>query len=229
MIDSLLPLYSYCEYDLGPLHQPLNFLSCAVFWLGAAWLAVRGGQDEEKPNFNQIAAVLLFVLGISGMVWHTTQNQWAQAVDMIGMSLLLTVIVSVLCSDIFKWGTKKGLITVVIIIFLSAWLKDSSPLLLQQHGGIFLPALFFLAMVALKIQTENEEVTVYLLSAAYLLFFGLAFRSADTYLCAYFPQGLHFLWHIMLVLSVVYMSKTLEELHNISYRTSEKMTDTDEG
>lgn len=211
MFEDLLPLYSYCENVVGPIAQPLNFMSSAVFWLAAVWVTTKSPEDEEPPTFHHIVAILMFIMGMTGIVWHTTGSQMALALDMIAVYMTLTVIVSVLCNDVLDWDLKKGLAAIVVLIFLSAALKDASGFL-PNHGGAFLPFMFFLAMVALKIQTENEEATVYLLSAAYVFFLALAFRSADQFMCGYFPQGLHFMWHALLAVSIIYISKTLEAM-----------------
>lgn len=217
LIDSMLPFFSYCENEVGAITQPLNFLSCAVFWLGAVWLWSKRSEDDETPSFHQVTSIMLFLLGLTGMVWHVSGNPVFLALDLFIMFLLLIVVASVLINDVLRWDMSKGMATLIVIVMVSALLKDESTSMLPQNGGLFLPTLFFLAMVALKVQSQSEEVTVYILSASYILFFGLIFRSADSLLCHYFPQGLHFLWHIMLVIALVYISKTLEAMKQIPW------------
>jgi len=221
VFDSLIPLYTYCEKAAGIVPQPLNFLSCIVFWLGAAWMYHTRAEDDESPSFHQVSAILLFLLGLSGMAWHVSAEPLAFAADMVLVFMLLIIIAVVVCNDVLRWDLRRGTSCVIGLIILSALLRSESIGILPQNGGLFLPILFFLAVAALKIQTKSEEVTAYLLSAAYTLFFGLLFRSADPLVCAWIPQGLHFLWHIFLVASVIYVGKTIAAMKTVPWPESQ--------
>lgn len=219
-LDSIIPAYSYCEHAAGVIAQPLNFLSCAVFWLGAVWMYHTQHHDDESPSFNQVTAILLFFLGLSGMMWHVGGVPVALAVDMFLLFLLFIVMAVAVANDVLRWELSRGLGAVLVLILVSALLKDETLGRLPQNGGLFLPLLFFLPLAALKVQTTCEEATVYLLSAAYTLFFGLICRSVDSLMCPYFPQGLHFLWHILIVVSVIYTGKTLNAMRAVPWPES---------
>lgn len=216
-LESLLPLYHYCEKNPGPIPQPLNFLSCIVFWLGAVWLATRIDEDDEKPSFHQVGALLLFLLGLTGMGWHVSGHPLALAADMTALFMLLVVVASALCNDILKWSLGRSLAAIVVLMFGGALVKGMS--FLPQNAGAFLPMMAFMAFAALKAQRTSDEAAVYLLSGAYTLFFGLVAYSLDGVTCAYFPQGLHFLWHIMLVISLVYVCKAMSVMKTIGRKT----------
>ncbi len=216
-LDSVIPLYQYCELSAGAIPQPLNFLSCAVFWFGAVWMYHTQSEDDESPSFHQVSALLLFFLGLSGMAWHVSGAPLALVADMFLLFMLFIIMAVVVANDILRWDLSKGMGVVVVLIVLSALLKDEAIGRLPQNGALFLPLLFFLSLAALKVQSRSEDVTAYLLSAAYLLFFGLLARSADTLFCVYFPQGLHFLWHILIVAAVVYIGKTLTAMKKVPY------------
>lgn len=219
-IDFSLPYHSYCETALGALAEPVNMLSCLTYWAMAVWVWTR--RDDDSMEFHPLAAILLFTLGTSGMVWHATGIRLAFAFDVIAIYMLMTIMVTLLCHVFLRlplWGT---LATVAGLVFFSAILRDSAVPWMPQQGGAFLPALLFLAVVALKIQPAHEKATIYLLAGAYILFFGLIFRSIDLYACWAFPLGTHFLWHICSAFFVLYIVKALaaikkpREYHRIS-------------
>jgi len=216
-LDSLVPVYLYCESSGGVIPQPLNFLSCIVFWLGAAWMYRTQTPDDEKPSFNQVSAILLFLLGLSGMAWHVSGSPLALAADMFLLFMLFIIIAVVVANDVLRCSLSRGMLVVVMLIIISALLKEETVGRLPQNGGLFLPLLFFLAIAGLKVQTVSEQATVYMLSAAYTLFFGLMAYSADGLLCPHFPPGLHFLWHILTVVSVVYIGKTLTAMKEVPW------------
>lgn len=212
---TFLPQYAYCESSTGAIPQPLNFLSCAVYWFVGIWLWHNRSVDEDGLGFHQLAAGLLFLVGLSGMAWHVGQHPAALAVDMGLIFMLLIVIAATLCNDILRMQMVNGFAVLITLIFISSFLKDSAVWFLPQNGGIFLPIMFFTAIVSLKLQDVSEQATVYVLTAAYLFLIGLLFRGADSYLCGYFPQGLHFLWHIMFAFSVLYISKALDVMKHV--------------
>ena len=207
MFDFSLPDHSYCETAAGSIAEPFNALSCLAYWVAA--IAIWNQRDNESSDFHQVAAVILFVLGVSGMVWHGTLDRLAFGFDIVAIYMMMALVVTMLCNNILRWPLWASMIAVVALIFLSAWLRDSAIPFLPQQGGAFLPALLFLAIVALLIQSKYEQATVYLLAGAYSLFFGLAFRSVDLYWCLELPIGTHFLWHIFVAIFMVYVTKAL--------------------
>ncbi|MCB1556913.1 MAG: hypothetical protein KDJ15_06325 [Alphaproteobacteria bacterium] len=213
MLDFSLPYHSYCEMSSGPVAEPLNVFSCIIFWIVSAWVFVK--RDDESSGFHELAAVVLFVLGTAGMVWHATLDRLAFAFDIIALYMLMALVVTMLCNNVLKWPLWGSMATVTALIFASAWLKDSGLPWLPQQGGAFLPPLLFLAVVSLAVQTRSEKATVYLLSGAYALLLGLAARSLDLYFCYKIAIGLHFLWHIGVALFVVYVTRALAVLNTL--------------
>lgn len=215
-----LPHHNYCEMASGVISEPLNVVSCLAYWLMALWVWTK--RDHDSMKFHEMASVMLFIVGTTGMVWHATSNHLAFAFDIVMIYLLMTLLVTVLCHVFLKWPLWATLLCVVGLIALSAWLRDSGIPWLPQQGGAFLPALLFLGFVSLIIQPQHQKATVYLLAGAYILFFGLVFRSVDLYLCWMFPVGTHFLWHICSAFFVFYIVKALaaikkpREYHRIS-------------
>lgn len=209
VFSGLIPAYTYCESATGGFPQPLNFLSCLVFLITALWMNHTRAEDDESPSFAQVTAVLLFLLGLSGMAWHVGGHPVALAADMFFLFMLFIVMAVVVSNDILRLELGRGLAVVMGLILASALLKEDAIGRLPQHGAMFLPLLFFLALAALKVQGVCGKATVYLLTAAYLLFFGLLAHSADGALCKYFPHGFHFIWHITVAAAVFYTGRAL--------------------
>lgn len=220
MIGLSLPIHSYCEMVSGVISEPFNVVSCLAYWLMALWVWTK--KDKESMGFHQSAAVLLFTLGTTGMVWHVTSTHVAFAFDVAAMYMFLALLVTVLCHVFLKWPLWATLLCVVGLVGFSALLRDSGIPWLPQQGGAFLPTLLFLGFVSLVIQPHHQKATIYLLAGAYVLFFGLVFRSVDLYLCWLLPMGTHFMWHICSAFFVFYIVKALaalktpREYHRIS-------------
>ena len=76
-LQAILPFYAYCENYTSYLEQPFNFITCAFFWVGVSILLSQHSEDDQSPSIHEIMAGMLFVLGITGAVWHATGNQIA--------------------------------------------------------------------------------------------------------------------------------------------------------
>jgi hypothetical protein len=208
-MDFSLPYFSYCENALWLLDQPVNVLSSTFYWLIAGWLVLRP-QDSEETEFHQITAVLVFIMGMASFYWHVTGESVGLALDIATSMLVAAVLVTVLCYKLLEWSPVQSMITIVIMFLLCVLLKDAGIPYLIQNGGAFLPPLFFLAISSLIIQEKNKEGMVLLLCSAYSLFFGVFCRSIDMVVCNSFPVGTHFLSHIFMCVSIIYIVKALD-------------------
>ena len=222
-LQAILPFYAYCENYTSYLEQPFNFITCAFFWVGVSILLSQHSEDDQSPSIHEIMAGMLFVLGITGAVWHATGNQIALGLDMMFLFMLLCVAVSAICNDILDWSYQKGMGVIVVLVLLGAFLKDVGSETLPQNGAVFVPVLIFFCYAAIEVRKQSTKVSIYLLWAAYVFAFGLIMRSADTVMCGAFPAGFHFMWHIMLVGSVYYISKAVEQVKH-EMREAESMT-----
>lgn len=211
-VQAILPFYQYCENSTSYLAQPLNFISCAFFWVGVSILLSQHSDDDQSPSIHEMLAFMLFLLGISGAFWHVTQSPIALGFDLMFIFMLLCVAVSAITNDILEWSYLKGVSTIAIVVTTGAMLKDFGDDTLPQNGAIFLPLLIFFCYAAIIVRKKSVKVSIYLLWASYVFAFGLVLRSADSVLCNAFPPGFHFLWHIMLVGSMYYISKAVEQV-----------------
>ena len=207
-MDFSLPYFTYCENTMGFIAQPFNVLTSFIYLGIAAWIWVRSYEGE--PEFHQITAFLVFIHGLCSMYWHAVNIPMGLVFDIISALLLTASLAMVLCVKALKWPIWGSMLTVVIMFLSSTFLKDAGIPYLTQNGGAFLPPLFLLAFVALKLQAKNQDATIYLLSAAYTLFFGVICRSIDWAVCDKFPAGTHFISHIFAAISIFYTVKAIE-------------------
>ena len=205
-----LPYYSYCENAVGMLTQPFNTFTCLAYWVVAFLMLVNRDEGGRDSEFHTVTAFFLFLHGACGMFWHIADRPWGLTFDIISALLLVAMLATVLCNKLLGWKPLFCLIAVVVMFLASFALKDTGIPFLRQNGGAFLPPLFMLAFVALLVQVRNQNATLYLLCAAYTLFFGVVLRSIDIVSCLKFPMGTHSLSHVMAAISVAYVVKAID-------------------
>lgn len=218
-LNALLPLYQYCEAaNYG--FQYLNLISILAFPLVAVYMWIRRDHEETSPSFHEVSAIILFVIGVTGFLFHYTGKPLAMAFDLIAMFMMFIIIASAIANDMLNWSLGKGLLTIGAIIFGGALMYDQAQHILPQNTGLFLPFMFFVAIASLKVQTICHTTCVYLMTAAYLLFFGLLLRGLDMAVCTSFSHGSHFMWHIMLAFSMIYFGRAVSAARAIAWPDS---------
>ncbi len=214
-----LPIHHYCESGaFGAILHPLNVVSCAVFWFAA--LRVWDKRDTEDLDIHMFMALMLVIMGVTGMAWHWTGSWIAQALDIAAIYFTMTMAVITVAAGVLRLRLVVTLALVPVLIFASAWLRDSGIPFLPLNGGAFLPAFFFFAFAALRAEMIGRNVMVYMLCAASLLIFGLLFHSVDNVLCPYWQYGTHFIWHFCFAGSLCYVVKAYDERMKIKKKAA---------
>jgi hypothetical protein len=212
-MDFSLPYFIYCENTLGFISQPLNVLTSFAYIGVAIYIWMKSASKDQE--FLQITAFLVMMHGMCSIYWHASGVPLGLVFDIISALLLTAVLATVMCDRMLKLPLWGSLFVVVIMFTCSTLLKDAGIPFLTQNGGAFLPPLFLLAFIALKIQATNQTATVYVLCASYTLLFGILFRSIDMAVCQNFSMGTHFMSHICAAVSIVYAVRASEAIQVI--------------
>jgi hypothetical protein len=180
----------YCE-RLGPglLAEPLNAFTNLAFLLAAlhAWRCANGRPDAR------LLAALIAVIGLGSGLFHTLATQAAQWCDVLPIGVFQLS---------FLWlylrrvrGLAVTLCAGWLALFVIA-LGAAAPLTTPLNGSLaYAPAL--LALTALGVSHLRRLRDPSLLLAATLFLASLTARSLDLALCARWPLGTHFLWHLL--------------------------------
>ncbi len=180
----------YCE-RLGPglLAEPWNAVTNLGF-LFAALHAWRGA--DGRPDVRLLAA-LIAVIGLGSGLFHTLATQAAQWCDVLPIGVFQLS---------FLWlylRRVRGLAATACAVWLTLFviaLGAAAPLTAPFNGSLaYAPAL--LALCALGISHLRRLRDPSLLLAAALFLASLTARSVDLALCARWPTGTHFLWHLL--------------------------------
>jgi len=197
------PVIDYCErQDLSFWSEPLNAWTNLAFILAAtaAFALWRRKRINDTPA---LALILVTAsVGVGSFIFHTVATRGAVLLDVIPIAIFIYGYFFLALRRYFGLGALAS--SAITILFVSgSYLMDSFVHGLNGSVG-YLPALAALISFAALLSgpmgqnspTARGEASG--LAAAALVFaISLFFRAIDRDVCALFPLGTHFLWHML--------------------------------
>jgi hypothetical protein len=199
------PVDLYCE-RLGPglWAEPLNAFSNIAFFI-AAWLALRLARKAGGVGWRAgLLIALLFAIAIGSTLFHTLATGWAEIADTAPILLYEIAFIRLYARGVIGLpAPREAVLTgAFLACVVLAGMAPAGPL----NGSVsYLPAFAFLAGLGVYHARAGRKMRWALLAAAGLFALSLAFRSLDMAVCAAFPYGLHYMWHLLNA-AVLYLS-----------------------
>ncbi len=211
------PLHLYCERGTadGFLAEPLNFFSNAAFLILALLLftAAKAQKFRRKNQLNCLAA-FAGLIGIGSGLFHSYPNRLTQIADVLPIVIFVILSVLYYFKNLFddRSNIKKPLVICLAWLALAPFLAHVLGLTQYLAQGEFylgvIPAL--LTLIAYDKSPSRRlrlGLTALIFAAAYCA------RSLDPVLCPNFPQGTHYIWHLLTSASAFLMA-SLQMLPN---------------
>jgi len=191
----------YCE-RLGPglLAEPANALSNLAFFAAAAalWrvssLAARG---RVLPADLRLLAPLVLLVAVGSTLFHTLAVRWAGMVDSLFILLFCCV---------FLYGFLRHAVLVpawaaiaaatAFAVFSYAFPRLFAPGTLNASTA-YIPNLVALIAMTAWLGWRHAAATRMFALASAVFCISLTLRTIDHDICARFPLGTHFLWHLL--------------------------------
>lgn len=180
----------YCE-RLGPglLAEPRNAFTNLAFLLAAAYAWREAGTRRDA----RLLAALIGLIGLGSGLFHTLATAAAQWCDVLPIGVFQLSFLTLYLRHV------RGLAAAACAAWVAAFvvaLAAAAPLTAPLNGSLaYAPAL--LALGALGVSHLRRLGDAGLLLAAALFLVSLTARSLDLALCARWPAGTHFLWHLL--------------------------------
>ena len=201
-MDWTAPVDIYCE-RVGPHFwaEPVNAFSNAAFIVAgiAGWI-ISARQGERKP-LTAILCVLAIAIGIGSFLFHTFAERWAGLADVI--PILLFIVIYLLAATHGFFGLKwVWAVPAAAAAFGLALTMRSAVLWLNGGESLngsegYAPAIALLIGAALLLALRGHPAARPIGLGAAVFFASLVARTADASVCAHFPLGTHFLWHVL--------------------------------
>ncbi len=195
-MDWSTPLDLYCERtDASFWSEPVNALSNAAFLIAAA-VAFRLWRRGDRDDWPALALIgVVAAVGIGSFVFHTVATRAAILADVIPIAIFIYgYLLLALVRFLHLKAVAAGAIVVAFAAGAQALAASAPPRLLNGSVG-YLPALAALIAVALSAGEPAARRSL-----------GLAARCSRSRwhsappiraICAEFPLGSHFVWHVL--------------------------------
>ncbi|NBB97990.1 MAG: hypothetical protein GVY34_07435 [Alphaproteobacteria bacterium] len=183
---------AYCERsDFSYWSEPVNAVTNVAFVLAAAMVWPR----TKGLPLAQGMAIVLAAIGVGSFLWHTHATGWASLADVVPILLFILLYLFAATRDFLgiapPWA---GAVTLAFFPYAAgfAWLFGG-----VLPGGNALYASVAVLIAAYGLWLWRGPTGQGLVSGAVILAVSLGFRMADDAVCAKFPIGTHFMWHIL--------------------------------
>lgn len=193
----------YCERTGATFWaEPLNAVTNIVF-IAVAVLVLRdwGRRRDDWPVLG--LALLTGAIGIGSFLFHTVATRWAAIADVLPIALFIFAYFLLAMRRFLQLSMFRAFAATAGFVAASLVLV---PFLERPFGGsaAYIPALLAIVGVGALLAWREDGRAAGLLLAGMLLATSIAFRMIDLPLCAAFPIGTHFIWH-MLNAAVLYV------------------------
>lgn len=189
----------YCERSLDAFWaEPVNALTNLAF-IAAGIALLRLALRRPPPMAWEVMVLifLVFSIGVGSFLWHTLATPWSAMTDVVPITLYINVFLVSYLVRVAR--TDLGTETLLFLAFhgANAGVQAALPADFLNGSVFYLPAWLALVLMACHARILAPERTAPLVGATLIFTVSLAFRSIDHAVCAAFPTGTHFLWHLL--------------------------------
>ena len=211
------PVDLYCERVTPSIWaEPLNALSNIAFLI-AAYAAYNLWRRDGKGDPAILALIVVVVaVGLGSLAFHTLATRGAMLLDVtpIGFFIYGYFLLALRRFLLLSWPLALALLGGFIAVSFA--LASYVPREVLNGSSGYLPALA--ALIVFGRLLRGHSAGSAMLVAAGLFVVSLIFRIIDLDVCASFPIGTHFLWHVLnaAVLYTVLRGAIAERQHPLS-------------
>lgn len=184
----------YCERVTAAFWaEPVNALTNFAFLIAAfALWRLRQRAPALEPTL-LIAALAL--TGIGSFLFHTFATRWAAAADVLPILVFQLLFLWTYVRRRIGWG--PAVAAGLVIAYLAFGSAMARTLPAMNGSQAYLAALGVLLVLGAHHAATATTQRYDLLAAGAVFAVSLTFRTIDHSVCAAFPLGTHFLWHLL--------------------------------
>jgi len=207
-------VYAYCE-RLGPglLAEPANALSNLAFAAAAVALwrleASLRAAGRELPGAIRVMPALVLLVAVGSTLFHTLAVRWAALLD----TLLILLYCCVFLYAFLRHAVRSPAWAAMVVAGAFALISYAFPALFPKgtlNGSTgYIPYLIGLLAIAAWLAWRHAPAARALGLGSVVFCISLTVRTVDQDMCAQFPVGTHFLWHLLTALLLWIVSREM--------------------
>lgn len=198
------PVLDYCERQSAAFWaEPLNAVTNAAFLVaaGAAFLLWRRKGGGDWPALGLI--VVTACVGAGSFVFHTVATKGAMLLDVVPIAIFIYAYFFLALRRFFRLEAPPA--SVITLAFAAFSYGVDAAIKGLNGSAAYLPALGALTAFSVLLRGPGDAAETAgrraaakgLATAAGVFLLSLCFRTIDREICAAFPPGAHFLWHLL--------------------------------
>lgn len=191
---------AYCERtDLTLWSEPVNAITNAAFLIAAIIMWRRTG---GLPWARALCAIL-FIIGLGSTLFHTFATAWASTADVVPIVLFILLYLFLVHWHITRWPLWAAAIGTLGFIPYAIGVT----VILRDVPFFGISSFYWTVPILLLIYAPfigGRTARGFLIGAA-ILSVSITLRSLDETLCAQWPVGTHFFWHILNAVMLAWM------------------------
>jgi len=189
----------YCERtDFSLWSEPLNAVTNLAFLVAAAMLWRAQSASRRPPGAqDRMLAVLIAAIGVASLLFHTLATVWAGLADTLSILAFATYFVFVFLVRAARVRIAPAAAAAAVFAALSYAFPKLLPPGSANGSAAYLPYVAVLIAMIVYLRRARPASARVFLGATLLFLASLALRTADLALCAAFPLGSHFVWHLL--------------------------------
>jgi len=198
----------YCERT-GPdfWAEPFNAVSNLAFLLAALWGAASARRLGVRAFDAWTLIGLAALIGLGSGAFHTFANGWSMVADTIPIWSFVAAFVLVAMHRlggmpwrrVAIWAVGIVAIAAVTALFLASGEGGTAPAAPDplNGSGQYAPAVLALLAFAVFTRLRRHPSAPWIAGCLITFLISLTFRTLDRDLCATWPLGTHFIWHLL--------------------------------
>lgn len=197
----------YCERTApGFWGEPWNAVTNLSFLAASIWGAMTARARGLRAPDAWVLIALAAVIGLGSFLFHTLANQWSSLAEVLPIWSFVAVFMLVAMhrlggmawGRVALWAGAVVAVAVLVVVFLAgpegAPSQGPDPL---NGSGQYAPAVVAILAFALFTQAKRHPAAPWLWACLLTFLVSLTFRTLDRDICAAWPMGTHFVWHLM--------------------------------
>lgn len=204
-------LDGYCERTSPAFWaEPVNAVTNLAFLIAAfaLWRVLRraGAPTPASPAPRPVPVslwvlvVAMASIGLGSFVFHTVATVWSAPLDVVPIVLFVHFYVACYLHWFWQWRWSRAWWGVALFLGFTVVLSALVGRVANGSGSYLPPLLGLIVFAAVLANSRDRQRAAHWRSfalAGVVFVLSLLLRTGDLAVCARFPLGTHFLWHVL--------------------------------